>query len=484
MIYWSGFLLYSVTVIAIGIRVWMRDRRRQHQLNNDTYWSADRSLPGWATGLSISASMMSVSWSCVYGVQLFYWYGIGAMWLLIIPWLVTMAGFYVFAPRFRRMNTFSQPELLEKRFGRSARTLLAPALIVVFIAWTGAEIYAAGNIIAPFLGIEPKTALLLISLVVAAYSFTGGFAAVVSTDRIQFALVALFVTIMALTAAQNNEGALLSTSVTPPMAVSGPRWFTPGLTLILITAMAYLPGWLIETDVWLRLQASASDSEARKAVGIASVNSLVFVGIMPAIIGIAALNIYPPVDGVVPERIQDGALILTALMQDFLPLGLSVLLSVGLMSAAMSTVDTCGNVVALSLSYDLLEPCLNQKLSPVQLNRLARWMSVVAIFISYLYALFTDSLWDIFYLSSGILTTTVFVPVLASFHHSATAAKVKAAMSSGFIATLVFYYIESRGKLPALFTDTGLTYIVYGLAVSLLAYFAWPAKPRGVAHAE
>jgi len=33
------------------------------------FWAAGKSLGPWATGLSISASFMSVSWSCVYAVQ-------------------------------------------------------------------------------------------------------------------------------------------------------------------------------------------------------------------------------------------------------------------------------------------------------------------------------------------------------------------------------------------------------------------------------
>jgi Na+/proline symporter len=100
--YWLGFLLYSVIVIAIGFYVWWRDKQKGKAQDNQAYWEASRNLSAWSVGLSISASMMSVSWSSVYGVQLFYWYGIGGGWLLIIPWLLTMAGFFIFAPLFRK----------------------------------------------------------------------------------------------------------------------------------------------------------------------------------------------------------------------------------------------------------------------------------------------------------------------------------------------------------------------------------------------
>jgi len=93
--YWIGFLLYSFTVISIGFYVWKKERISGHASDNQSYWAASKNLSGWSVGLSISASMMSISWSCVYGVQLFYWYGVGAAWLLIIPWLITMAGFFI-----------------------------------------------------------------------------------------------------------------------------------------------------------------------------------------------------------------------------------------------------------------------------------------------------------------------------------------------------------------------------------------------------
>ncbi|HFE64780.1 MAG TPA: hypothetical protein ENK14_10255, partial [Caldithrix sp.] len=92
-VYWAAFLLYSFIVVVIGLIIYRREKRQGHEYDNQAYWAAGKGLSGWSIGLSISASMMSISWSCVYGVQLFYWYGWGGAWLLIIPWLVTMSGF-------------------------------------------------------------------------------------------------------------------------------------------------------------------------------------------------------------------------------------------------------------------------------------------------------------------------------------------------------------------------------------------------------
>ncbi len=51
----------------------------------------------------------------------------------------------------------------------------------------------------------------------------------------------------------------------------------------------------------------------------------------------------------------EGDAIFAALVASFAPGWLAVPVSVGLVAAAMSTVDTCANVMALSVAYDLLE---------------------------------------------------------------------------------------------------------------------------------
>lgn len=480
LVYWTAFILYSAIVVGIGFYIWFKRRKSPQPADTQQYWASNKRMSGLLIGLSISASMMSISWSCVYGVQLFYWYGTGAAWLLAIPWLITMVGFFIFAPLFRKLNAFSQPELIANRFGKKLRQIIAIPLIFVFIVWGGAEIYAAGITIAPFLKISPEATMFLIALVIALYTYTGGFQAVVSTDRIQFGFVAIFVIVIAyiglkaLGTEQISTGLFSADALAPKVISNSHGFFSPGLALIAMTFFAYLPGWLVETDVWIRLQAAGDNKEARKGIMIAGINSFIFVGVLPMIIGLSALLLYSPVNGEIPARLQDGTLIFTNLMQDFSPGWLNVLLGIGLLAASMSTVDTCGNVVALTLSYDVLEPHLNEKLTGRKLNSLAQWVSVGAVFIAFFYALFTDSLWDIFYLSSGVLTTTIFIPVISSFFPNTNKKQIMLSTIFGFVGTIVFYFLESKGHLAAIepgwLASTGVGYIVFGFVCGLIGF--------------
>jgi len=476
--YWLGFGTFCCIVIGIGLRIYLREARAGRPMSGNEFWDAKKSLSASSVGLSISASMMSISWSCVYGVQLFYWYGLGAAWLLAIPWLMAMLGFYLLAPRFRRLHAFSQPEMIGQRFGTRTRRLLAVPLMMVFLIWCGAEMYAAAIILAPLLDTTKYVMLAIIASVVATYSYLGGFAAVVSTDKFQYFLAAFFIATMAFFGGQavlqqTTFTSFLAGLPTPPKtAASAVSFFAAGPALIIMTIASYLPGWLVETDVWIRLQAARSDAKARQGVAIAATNSFIFVGALPMIIGLSALYLYPPVNGVIPPEIKDGSTIFVALMQDYSPLALNVFLGVGLAAVAMSTIDTCGNVAALSLCYDLVTPGLSQR-SPTRILRLARLMSMLSLAAALFYSVFIESLWDIFYLSSGILTTTIFLPMIAIFLPNVKPQQVQAAIITGFVSTLVFYFLENRGYLQAFephwLAATGLGYILWGFIASLLA---------------
>ena len=161
-------------------------------------------------------------------------------------------------------------------------------------------------------------------------------------------------------------------------------------------------------------------------------------------------------------------------MADYTPIWLNLLLGIGLLAASMSTVDTCANVVALSFSYDLVEPAVRNRWSPEQKARMARISSVGAIGLAFVYALFTESLWDVFYLSSGLLTTTVFLPVIGTFFKRTSRRQVYASLVVGFLATVLFYYLESRSLLQAIepqwMEGTGIGYILYAFIAAAMAF--------------
>ena len=85
---------------------------------------------------------------------------------------------------------------------------------------------------------------------------------------------------------------------------------------------------------WVRLQAARSDRSARNGIALATLNSFIFVGIFPLIIGLSALVLFPAPNGVIPEQLQDGAVIFTVLMKNYAPIWLNIFLAIGQLSGA------------------------------------------------------------------------------------------------------------------------------------------------------
>lgn len=465
---WIAFLLYAALAIGLGWRV------QRRTADPASYWTAGRQLPGSAVGLSISAGFMSVSWSCVYAVQLFYWYGLGALWLITIPWLLSLWGIYLLARRYHALPAFSQPEMVGQRFGPGARKAVALSLTIVFLVWGGAEMYVAATLLAPGLDIPVPTLIIIIGLIVGIYSAMGGFGAVVATDKMQYVLVGLYILAMGWLALQGisrlPEG---WPGIHIAAARSGQSWtslLSPGLAVIALTFIGYLPGWIFETDLWLRVQAARDAQAARRGVVIAGVSALLFVGLLPLVIGIAALGLFPLEAGAIPALAgTEGDAIFAALVTRYAPAWLAVLVAVGLVAAAMSTIDTSVNVMALSIGYDLLS-----RGPAATAGTRSRWVTIAATAGTVLFALNTQSLWDIFYLSSGILTTAVAFPVAAIFMPKVRKAGVAASSLAGLAGILLAYFLEVYGPLkdwePAWLADTGLGFILWGILAATAGY--------------
>ncbi len=443
---------FAAAMIAVGVGAWRAERRRG--TDTEGFWTAHRSLAGWTLGLSISASMLSVSWSLVYGVELLYRWGPGGAWLLAIPWLVVLALFALLAPRLRRFRAFSQGELFDRLYGPGVRRLTVAVLSVVFLLWCGAEIAAAGELLAPLLALPATAIMTAIAVLVAAYTWTGGFRSVVLTDVVQFVLIAGFLSVVggrALPGARGVWGAWAAVAA-------------PSAGVVLITLLAYVTGWLAEADIWLRLTAAPDDRQARVALLVTGAASVVFVVALPALLAARARALFPD-----PAVLRGP--VLSALLPALLPRSLEVLLLTGLAAVALSTVSTTANVVAVTLGRDgPFGRGADAGLAG------ARRVSVLATLGGLAVALASRSLAELFYLSSGLLAAVLFWPTVGLLWDRTPVRAARAGAFTGLVAVVVSFLADRRGLLapftaPAV-ADMGIAYIVPGVLAGAVAFGA------------
>ncbi len=492
-LYWIVVLLYSAVVVFIGYRIKVArlTKDEEHREANLEFWMARRQLSGWRLGISLTSGWLMLGW-IAFGMSQIYMYGATALWILPIPWFILCFFIIFMVPFVRRIGAVSLPQAVEKRYGPHARTLLAVFSLGVFIAWTQAELFMAGTLMQPFLGIPAWLCMVLLVVPIILYTYLGGFRAIVTTDLVQFIVMALFMVILAVgavNAASNATGGNIIGALkeaTPPWAAEGEAFnpFFLGLLFPIVLLLGYLPGWMIEQDLCLRLQAVKSTKEAKKGAMLALVLITVFILVLPSIVAFCALVAFPPVNGAPPETIGSDATGIASAFIGTLPLGICLFMLIGIVACQMSTVDTFANVSAMALAYDIVEPALlKRRVSAGKRLNFAKYISIGAILAALLCAFISDKLGDVYYISSGVLSASIAVPALFIFWRRTTLPAVMVSSIVGFVGTVGGYFYEYKflqaadpdaphyytNELPGwLHNSYGYHYVVLGVILSLL----------------
>ncbi len=492
--FWIAAIVYSFFVVLMGYYIWTRMRKdtATHQILD--FWIASRKVPGWRMAVSLTAGWLMLGW-LGYGMSMIYQMGLAGLWILPLPWFILTFIIVWMVPRVRRLPAISLPEAISKRYGVSTRTIIAVCSIFVFTSWTGAELFMLGHLASPFLKISPALVMVLFVIPIIIYTYFGGFRAVLLTDVLQFILMATFITVLGIVsvnaasaATGGNVTATLRNIATPYYGEGTMfRLFACGIAMPIILLVAYLPGWMIEQDLLLRIQGAKSLKESRRGAWIALVLINVFVIAIPVLIAFNAVALFPPgAEGSAAAVGADATGIISAIIMNFFPLGAQVLMFVGLLAAQMSTVDTFANVIALPLTYDIIHPnFLKKKPKPV-VTQWTRILAIAAILFGLIYALNATSLMDVYILSSGVLTASIAIPAFAMFCRKANRLGVILSAAMGFIGNVVFYiyeyHIVQHAYKPSWLADTYLGYIIVGILGSLVGLIIGSAigKPATV----
>ena len=96
----------------------------------------------------------------------------------------------VFAPFYFRSKISTLPEFLERRYSPASRSLLAfMAIVAALFIHIGMSIYAGAAVFEQFFGIDVRTSIFIVGLVVSLYTVLGGLKAVVVTETVNAAFL-------------------------------------------------------------------------------------------------------------------------------------------------------------------------------------------------------------------------------------------------------------------------------------------------------
>jgi len=341
---------YAISMVLFAI--WAR---RDVGSDDESYYLASRGLSGPILLVTMAATNFSAF--TVYGSS-------GASYRVGLSFLPIMAfgtGFmavsmYLLGRKVRSLSVehgaMTAPEMIRGQTGsREAQVTMATVLVLATIPYLALQPRAAGIVVSALFGVEQWVGAVLVTILVMAYTLTGGLKAVVRTDAAQGA-IALGLLWLGLAMVVSDAGGL--GSAMSSLAASEDTSVLLGregkYTLLIWTSTMLL--WLFADPMFPQLyqRLCAADSEeaiGRMATLYPAVAWLAF--IPPILIGTLGHLDYPSLEG------SDSDNILPTLIVDAGGEWLGGLVLVAGLAALMSTMDSQLLATGSLFTRDLLQ---------------------------------------------------------------------------------------------------------------------------------
>ncbi|KAG5272452.1 hypothetical protein AALO_G00165720 [Alosa alosa] len=178
----SVIVIYFLVVLAVGIWAMLSTSRG----TVGGFFLAGRSMVWWPIGASLFASNIgSGHFVGIAGTGAATGIAIGGFeWNALV--LVIVLG-WIFVPIYIKAGVVTMPEYLRKRFGGQRIRIYLSVLSLVLYVFTkiSADMFAGAIFINQALGLNIYLAVVLLLLITALYTVTGGLAAVIYTDTLQ-----------------------------------------------------------------------------------------------------------------------------------------------------------------------------------------------------------------------------------------------------------------------------------------------------------
>lgn len=358
---WQDHLVigsYLVGVISIGAYA----ARRQH--SGDEFFLASRSLPWWAVGISIMATLMS---SLTYlsepgevwksGITNF----LGKMLAIALELAIVL---YVFIPFLMRFRFTSAYEYLEHRFGPATRRLGSGLFCVLMITWLGFVVLSVARSLAHATNVPLEYVIAAVGLVGTASTAAGGLRAVIWTEVAQFGLMlgGCLIAIIYIAWATGSgplDWIRASNQYLTNSGQSTVRWanLDPFARTSVLTVAMSMFVWNLVTHIGNQMMVqryfSLSDAHtARRSFLIAQFFHVIIAMLLTGT-GLAIVYYYVAGPGSMTiDPTKEADLVFPFFMVQVLPPGLTGAVLAAVLAAAMSMMDSGINAVATVISVE------------------------------------------------------------------------------------------------------------------------------------
>jgi solute:Na+ symporter, SSS family len=342
---------YLATLIGIGIRSAGR------QKTTESYFVAGRSVPGWAAGLSLLATIITSLTFIAFPGSAY-----AGDWNLLVPGIIFVIIIVsigpIIVPFFRHAVSMSVYEYFGTRFGSGVRMYSSFAFAAGHFAKMGFVFYLLALAVAGFTGWSISLLIVGLGVITIFYTFIGGLRAVIWTDVVQSVLIWTGIAVavfLLLSSPHAPPGAMFHLIAANHKASLGSRDFDlarPTVwTMALYGFFYYLQKYTADQTVVQRYLAASSDHSALGGIEMgASLCLPVWTAFM--LIGSLLWAFYRLSGQTIPATVTRADQVFPYYIVTQMPIGLGGLFLAALFGAAMSMLASDLNCLGLILTED------------------------------------------------------------------------------------------------------------------------------------
>ncbi len=390
---WIDYLilaLYAVSMIAVA----MYTKNRSGSVN-DFLLAGKKGLNGWMTAFAYGTTYFSAVIFIGYAGQFGRSFGLASVWIGIGNAIIgTFIAWLVLAKRTKnmtqRLGAKTMPEFFEKRYGSKSLKLVSAIIIFIFLIPYSASVYnGLSSLFEIVFGIEGWIVMVALAALTALYLFFGGYFATALSDFIQGIIMIIGVLCMVICfMCHGNVNWDISKIVNDPNLT----WFTfagensggiYGSTVSLISLIL-----LTSLGVWALPQTihkyyAIRDKKAIVQGVVVSTAFALLIGFVAYFTG--ALSAFFPETVGIPD-----SMVIPTMMKLVIPVGLTGVIAVLILSASMSTLSSVSLASASVIAVDIYKGSINEKAEDKKVNTVMRILCLIFVAISVVLAILNE----------------------------------------------------------------------------------------------
>lgn len=436
------FLIFSSVFLVLALL------ESKHLLSKEDYFVAGRKASSLQVGFSVIASCVGAS-ATIGMCGLAFSVGFPAIWWLLSGAIGLSILNIFLLKKLRRRPCLTMLETVKERLGGRATKLCTFIIVLAWVAILVAQFSAMSSIVEQMTGSDAQTSLFLGAFVILLYTLIGGQATVIKSDVIQLSVMMIGLAVLLF--------ALIHASPQPLSAfrfeLLNDQFQTQDLSRF---ALLIGGSYVVCPMLFSRFMSARSDEVAHKGAMIAIVG-LIFLAILFVLIGIQARDFLPS------STPSDQVLAAVAAQ---LPLIFQQILFLILISAILSSADSCLLTAATVVSNDLIR---NPSI------KTSRLVMCVLTLVALLLSSSERGILDLLLMANNMYVCAVIAPVFAAVFSSRLLNR-PIIITTIILCGLIAFWAEWTGH----FELTLMAFVLSVIGTSAAAYFEPMRSSRGV----